>query len=135
MKELTYEDWVKNPTPRNMWVWDSIENNKEQRKVIYFLNPEITFPIVALSEEEVSTEHFKHCAEIEKPRTRRMTNQELARWLREKPTREWKYTINSTVHSVYSYDEECADKECWSEVVIRENDGEWQEPLIKEENK
>lgn len=132
MKELTYEDWVKNPTPRNMWVWDSIENNKEQRKVIYFLNPEITFPIVALSEEEVSTEHFKHCAEIEKPRTRRMTNQELARWLREKPTREWKYTINSTVHSVYSYDEECADKECWSEVVIRENDGEWQEPLIKE---
>lgn len=132
MKELTYEDWVKNPTPRNMWVWDSIENNKEQRKVIYFLNPEITFPIVALSEEEVSTEHFKHCAEIEKPRTRRMTNQELARWLREKPTREWKYTINSTIHSVYSYDEECADKECWSEVVIRENDGEWQEPLIKE---
>lgn len=132
MKELTYEDWVKNPTPRNMWVWDNDENKKEQRKVIYFLNPEITFPIVALSEEEVSTEHFKHCAEIEKPRTRRMTNQELARWLREKPTREWKYTINSTVHSVYSYDEECADKECWSEVVIRENDGEWQEPLIKE---
>lgn len=134
MKELTYEDWVKNPTPRNMWVWDSIENNKEQRKVIYFLNPEITFPIVALSEEEVSTEHFKHCAEIEKPRTRRMTNQELARWLREKPTREYKYSnyISNTVYSSYTYIEDYEDEEVHKDIVIRENDGEWQEPLIKE---
>ena len=23
MKEVTYEDWLKNPTPRMMWVWDS----------------------------------------------------------------------------------------------------------------
>ena len=22
MKEVTYEDWQKNPTPRTMWVWD-----------------------------------------------------------------------------------------------------------------
>ena len=22
MKEVTYEDWQKNPTPRMMWVWD-----------------------------------------------------------------------------------------------------------------
>lgn len=28
MKELTYEEWLKNPTPRNMWVWDSDENSK-----------------------------------------------------------------------------------------------------------
>ena len=27
MKEVTYEDWQKNPTPRTMWVWDNIENN------------------------------------------------------------------------------------------------------------
>lgn len=26
MKELTYEDWLKNPTPRLMWVWDSSES-------------------------------------------------------------------------------------------------------------
>ena len=38
MKEVTYEDWVKNPVPRNMWVWDGNENNKKQRKVIYFLD-------------------------------------------------------------------------------------------------
>ena len=23
MKEVTYEDWQKNPTPRMMWVWNS----------------------------------------------------------------------------------------------------------------
>lgn len=131
MREVTYEDWIKNPTPRLMWVWDSSENNKKQRKVIYFLGPKLTFPVVALSDDEISTENFKHCAEIEEPKTRRMTNKELSRWLREKPTREWKYTINSTVHSVYSYDEECADKECWSEVVVREDDDEWREPLVE----
>ena len=33
MKEVTYEDWQKNPTPRMMWVWDSNENAKQKRKV------------------------------------------------------------------------------------------------------
>ena len=36
MKEVTYEDWQKNPTPRMMWVWDGNENNKKQRKVFTF---------------------------------------------------------------------------------------------------
>ena len=71
MKEVTYEDWQKNPTPRVMWVWDSNENNKKQRKVIYFLDPKITYPIIALDSDETSTEKFKYCAEIEKQR--RMT--------------------------------------------------------------
>ena len=22
MKELTYEEWLRNPTPQMMWVWD-----------------------------------------------------------------------------------------------------------------
>ena len=64
MRELTYEDWAKNPVPRNMWVWNSSENNKQQRKVIYFIDPERLYPIVALSDDEISTENFKHCAEI-----------------------------------------------------------------------
>ena len=34
MKEVTYEDWQKNPTPRMMWVWDSRENNKIMEKAI-----------------------------------------------------------------------------------------------------
>lgn len=34
MKELTHEDWMKNPTPRMMWVWDN-EANRKKRRVIY----------------------------------------------------------------------------------------------------
>ena len=37
MKSLIYEDWLKNPTPRPMWVWDKDEKDKVQRKVIYFI--------------------------------------------------------------------------------------------------
>ena len=33
MKEVTYEDWQKNSTPRMMWVWDDDEKDKVQRKV------------------------------------------------------------------------------------------------------
>ena len=29
VKEITYEDWLKNPTPRLMWVWDEDEELKE----------------------------------------------------------------------------------------------------------
>ena len=31
MKELTYEEWSKNPTPRMMWCWDNCEKTKKQR--------------------------------------------------------------------------------------------------------
>ena len=112
-----------------MWVWDSDEINKKQRKVIYFLDPNLTYPIVALSDDEISTDNFKHCAEIEK--SRRMTNRELARWLREKPTRECKWTFDGCVCSVHTYNEKCENEEVHKGVVIRENDGEWKEPLIE----
>ena len=36
MKEVTYEEWQKNPTPRMMWVWDDKVGDKVKRKVIYF---------------------------------------------------------------------------------------------------
>lgn len=133
MKELTYSDWVKNPVPRNMWVWDSSENNKKRRKVIYILDPNYSYPIVALSDDEMSTENFKHCAEIEK--TRRMTNKELSRWLREKPTREFKYCslVYCAVYSNYTYYEDDGDIEVRKDIVIREDDGEWREPLVEVE--
>ena len=131
MKELTYEDWLKNPTPRLMWIWDSSESNKKQRKVIYFLDPKHTYPIVALSDDGNITANFKHCAEIKK--SRRMTKKELSRWLREKPTREFKYSNSAScsVYSTYTYDEVAADKAVRKDVVIREDDGEWQEPLVE----
>ena len=129
MKEVTYEEWQKNPTPRMMWIWDNNKNAKQKRKVIYFLDPKLTYPVVALiDDDETDTENFKHCAEIEK--SRRMTNKELSRWLREKPTREWKYTIDSCIYSNYTYEESGADIACWKAIVVREDDGEWREPLV-----
>lgn len=46
MKEVTYNDWQKNPTPRMMWVWDGNENAKQQRKVIYFLDPGLSYSVL-----------------------------------------------------------------------------------------
>ena len=131
MKEVTYEDWQKNPTPRMMWVWDSSENNKVQRKVLYIIYKPITYQVIALIKSELSTESFMHCAEIEKQR--RMTNKELSTWLREKPTREFKYDsyITRSVCSTYTYNEDDGDEEVRNDIVIREDYGEWREPLVE----
>ena len=132
MKEVTYEDWQKNPTPRMMWVWNTTVEDKVQAKVIFVAKADACiYPVLSIMKDAVGYDTFQHCAEIEKQR--RMTNKELARWLREKYTREWKYTVVSTVHSVYSYDEDCADKECCSKIVGREDDGEWREPFVEVE--
>lgn len=131
MKEVTYEDWQKNPTPRMMWVWDNDENSKLQQKVIYFLAPNLSYPVIALSADEESTDLFRHCAEIEEPKTRRMTNKELARWLREKPTREYKYLTSDYICSTFDYREYKQDEEVSVDMRIREDDGEWREPLVE----
>lgn len=131
MKELTYEDWLKNPTPRLMWVWDNDENKKERRKVIYFNDKNLSYPIIALSDNEVATENFKHCAEIENQRL--MTHMELARWLCEKPFREFKYGSGTdcTIYKYHTYTEDEAPKEVCKDIRIREDDGEWKKPLIE----
>lgn len=131
MKVITYEEWLRNPTPRMMWVWDVNEKDKVQRKVIYFHDNGLPYPIIALSDDETDTENFKYCAEIKKPR--RMTNKELSRWLREKPTREFKYNNcdNNCIHSYLYYYESNADKEVDESVVIREDDSDWREPLVE----
>lgn len=135
MKEVTYEDWQKNPTPRVMWVWDNDEDAAMQLKVIYLSKEDITYPVVALTEDKVGIEQFRHCAEIEELKTRRMTHKELARWLREKPTREWKYTDGDYAYSVYCYKEKYADEEVHGSILIREDDGEWLEPLVADHYK
>lgn len=126
MKEVTHEDWLKNPTPRMMWVWDNDEDAAVQLKVIYLSKEDITYPVIALTDNETATYRYKHCAEIEKQR--RMTNKELARWLREKPTRE--YTDDRLVYSIHTYLEICANEEVDGYILIREDDGEWREPLV-----
>lgn len=70
MKEVT--KW--NNNPREMWVWDNDSALKERRKVVYLCDTdELTYPVVALTEglaeDSICLGVFKHCAEIEKPKT------------------------------------------------------------------
>lgn len=127
MKEVTYEDWQKNPTPREMWVWDGGEEEKRKRKVIYISKE--TYPVVSITLNDEHVEHYGHCAEIGKQR--RMTNKELSRWLREKPAREWKYSTDNQIHTNSDYSDDWADSEVYEKVVIRENDSDWREPLME----
>lgn len=131
MKEVTHEDWLKNPTPRMMWVWDdNAEKEKLKRKVVYILSGVRGRKqnVITLYTDESCTYAYAHCAEIEKQR--RMTNKELARWIRESPMREWKYKNGVTVYGYYGYEEKCENEEVLNNILIREDGGEWREPLV-----
>lgn len=142
MKEVTYEDWQKNPTPRMMWVWNEDEMSKVKRKVVHVLRNNLA-RVITIDDDNSDYEPYKHCAEIEKQR--RMTNKELSRWLRENVTREYKWKNDDCGYSGYysghsdcvynnhDYLERCADEEVDSSIVIREDDGEWREPLVEVE--
>ena len=135
MKEVTYEDWQKNPTPRVMWVWDdNAEKEKVKRKVVYILSGVRGRKqnVITLYTDESCTYAYAHCAEIEKQR--RMTNKELSRWLREKPTREYKYLTSNYICSAFDYREYKQDEEVDVDFRIREDGGEWREPLVEVEN-
>ena len=132
MKEVTYEDWQKNPTPRMMWVWNATVEDKVQAKVIFVFKADACiYPVLSIMKDDVEYDTFQHCAEIEKQR--RMTNKELARWLREKHTREWKYKDGISVYGYYGYEEKRENEEVLNNILIREDDGEWREPLVEVE--
>ena len=132
MKEVTYEDWKKNPTPRMMWVWNATVEDKVQAKVIFVVKADACiYPVLSIKKDDVEYDTFQHCAEIEKQR--RMTNRELSRWLREKPTREWRYMNGVTVYGYYGYEEKCENEEVLNNILIREDDGGWREPLVEVE--
>ena len=134
MKEVTYEDWLRNPTPRMMWVWDVNEEDKARRKVVYVIKRgSCDYPVRATKDDDTDYEAYRHCAEIEEPKTRRMTNKELSRWLREKPTREYRYKNGDFVYGEKNYRETVQDKEVEDDIFIREDDGEWREPLVEAE--
>ena len=133
MKEVTYEDWQKNPTPRMMWVWNDDVENKEKIKVAYVLNNGCTYRVLSIVDEDSAFERFKHCAEIEEPKTRRMTNKELSWWLSEKPHRERKFARAPYIYTYYTYNENEQDEEVLDNILIRENGGEWKEPLVEVE--
>ena len=133
MKEVTHEDWQKNPTPRMMWVWDNEEILKVKRKVVCVLRDNsVPNKVIAIDNDDSDYEVYRHCAEIGKQR--RMTNKELSRWLREKPTRECKHCNGSNDNFVYcfhTYLERCANEEVDDLILIREDDSDWREPLVE----
>ena len=113
-----------------MWVWDDDEKNKVQRKVVYVVKGgSSNLPVRATKNDDADYEAYRHCAEIEKQR--RMTNKELSRWLREKPTREWKYKDGISVYGYYGYEEKREKEEVPDNFLIREDDGDWKEPLVE----
>lgn len=65
---------------------------------------------------------------------RRMTNQELAWWLRSSPEehREFMITEDGAIFDSHIYYVDEANEPVKNGVVIRKNGGEWQEPLIEE---
>ena len=132
MKEVTYEEWQKNPKLRMMWVWHDDFEEREKRKVVYIIKDDfVNCPVLAVSGEETSFCLWCRCAEIEEPKTRRMTNKELSWWLSEKPHRELK--IGTYIYHDYDYEESEQDAEVTDFVLIREDNGEWREPLIEVE--
>ena len=130
MKEVTYEDWQKNPTPRMMWVWNATVEDKVQAKVIFVVKADACiYPVLSIKKDDVEYDTFQHCAEIEKQR--RMTNRELAWWLSEKPHRELK--IRDYIYHDYDYKENEQDAEVTDFLLIREDNGEWREPFVEVE--
>lgn len=132
MKEVTYEDWMENPTPRMMWVWDNEKMSKVNRKVVYILRENyVPNRVITVDNDDSDYEFYRHCAEIEKQS--RMTNRELSRWLREKPTREYKFKDSDFVYGEKNYREIEQSDEVDSRILIREDDSDWREPLVEVE--
>ena len=65
MKEVTYEEWQKNPTPRMMWVWNSTVECKVKRMVLFLTERNSSHPVIALTSDNITVANYKHCAEIE----------------------------------------------------------------------
>ena len=128
MKEVIYEDWQKNPTPRMMWVWNATVEDKVQAKVIFVAKADTCiYPVLSIMKDDVGYDTFQHCAEIEKQR--RMTNKELAWWLSEKPHRELK--MCDYIYHDYDYKENEQYAEVTDFLLIREDNGEWREPFVE----
>ena len=114
-----------------MWVWNDNEDGRSQRKVLYIFHGKgQEWKVSTLSDDETCTDIYKHCAEIKE--LRGMTNKELACWLRENPTREYKYENDDWIFNSYEYKEGC-EEEVPEKIRIRENYGKWREPLVEVE--
>lgn len=126
MKEVT--NW--NNHPRYMWCWDEDWDRKEKLFVVGIEDNNVQFPVVVFEAGANELLRYAHCAEI--GISKRMTNKQLSRWLSEKPGRESKDGAGY-VFPYLSYKEDMSNEEVSSFIRIRENDGEWREPIIEDE--
>lgn len=122
---------------REMWVWNSEEDNKSKKLVVYIKKQKgFVYPVVTVSQVNGVIDTFMHCAEIEDtdievPQPRRMTSKELARWLNEKPSREWKCSASNIVHHEYTYFED-GNSAVEDNVLVRDGDEPWHMPNVVE---
>lgn len=130
MKEV--KEW--NNVPRDMWVWDGEDSSRGHKAHVVFIDPEVKKPgfprvcVVRRRNGAWGSEWVCHCAEL-KEIGRIMTKKELARWIAEKPDREFLTIHANIVSHVYPYYDDEADEEADEDILIREGDGEWVSPL------
>lgn len=126
-----------------------VTRNKKSVRILDYNLKSIDTPIVAAVMEDTYEHVFQYkingkheCKSLyefdlfieEEVETRRMTNQELAWWLRDSPEehREWKFETCSSVYTDIDYSEEKEHNPVPCDILIRKNGGEWMEPLIEE---
>lgn len=126
MKEVT--KW--NNRPRYMWCWDEDWDRKEKLFVVGIENNNVQFPVMVFEAGANELLRYAHCAELES--CKRMTYKQLSRWLRKGKTREWKGG-SGYIFTYLTYTENESNEEVSSFIRIRENDGEWREPIIEDE--
>ena len=105
---------------------------KVKRKVIYILSGVRgrNQNVITLYTDESCTYAYAHCAEIEEPKTRRMTKQEFARWfmngIKEGKYREWGYMYGSVVFNFgsFNYQIDEGSSPVDSDILICEDGGE-----------
>ena len=131
-KEVTYEEWKKNPTPREMWVWD--EGDEKVKGFVIYMQPKekFTFNVIALEDSNSNAAFgYEHCAEIADETEKRMTNREFSWWLRGGHFREYKIQCTSSpvIRSTFDYCEGTENEEVCGDIYVRENGRRWVEPL------
>lgn len=124
MKEVTGENWKKNPTPRFMWCWDGDGSSRCKEYVVCILTKEEsqerdTLPVIT------PCANYQHCAEIEEEKTQ-LTYYELSQLVKCFGV-ELCY-VGGESYSHFAYTASAANKKLPGEYKIRYKQGEWEEP-------
>lgn len=123
-----------------------ITRKKQPVRILDYNLKSIDTPIVAAVMEDTYEHVFKYkingkhdCKDLyeydlfieEEVKERLMTYEEVALWLTEMPHRQYKIFRGSCISTNFSYNEESKDEEA-TDILIREDKGEWHRPTITE---